>query len=167
MVIPFRIGVTDVTARKECFKLLFFLPRSNLSEVCHVSCLREFSHGIFQQIFRLLLLFCADISVSDCQHGIGCYGAFVYCWMSCLDFKNIDQLLPFQLLCFLCFVVCGIVRWPYTAHISLDVSLIWRVITFYEGYRFSSFVPFLYFCTTYIFPHLIIYYIHSCLGDLK
>ena len=81
--------------------------------------------GIKSLIFRWLLLFCADFLVSDCQHGIGCDGVFFYCWMSCLDFKNIDQLLPLHLLCFLCFVVCGIFRWPYTTRIPLDFPLIW------------------------------------------
>ena len=88
---------------KGMFQAIFFLPRSNLFEVCHVSYWRESSHGTFQLIFRWLLLFCADFSVSDCQHGIGCDGVFVYCWMSCLDLKNIDQLLLLlQLFCFLC-----------------------------------------------------------------
>ena len=130
---PSRVCVADVTTRKKCFNPFFFLPRSNLSEICHVLQWREFSHGAFQLIFWWLLLFCADFSVSDCQHSIGCDGAFVYCWMSSLELKNIDQLLPLQLLCFLCFVVCGIVSWPYTAHISLGFHLICRVITFYKG----------------------------------
>ena len=131
----------------------FFLPRSNLSEDCHVSYWRESWHVTFRLIFWWLLLFCADLLVSHCQHGIGCYRAFVYCWMSCLDLKNIDQLLALQLLCFLCFLVCVIFRWSYTARISLDFPFLWHAITFYKWHRFSSFVHFPYFCTTYIFPH--------------
>ena len=100
--------------------------------------------------FSMTSAFCADFSVSDCKHEIGCDGAFVYCWMSCLDLENVDQLLPRQLLYFLCFLVYGIVRWPYTARISLDFLLVWRAITFYGGHRFSSFVHLLYFCATYI-----------------
>ena len=108
------------------FQAIFF-PHSNLSEVCHVSYWREFSRGTFQLIFRWLLPFCANLSVSDCQHGIGCDGAFVYCWMSCLRLKNIDQLLPLlpllpQLLCFLRFVVYSIVRWSYTARTSFNLG---------------------------------------------
>ena len=85
-------------------------------------------------------------------------GAFAYCWMSYLGLRNIDQLLALQLLCFLCFVLCGIARWPYTVRISLDFSLIWHNITFYERHRFFSFVHFLYFCTTVdnpLYSHLL------------
>ena len=53
------------------FQAIFFYC-SNLSEVCLVSHWREFSHGTFQLIFRWLLFFCAEFSVSNCQHGIGC-----------------------------------------------------------------------------------------------
>ena len=150
MVFPFRVSVADVTTRKECFKPFFFLHHSNLSEVCHVSHWRKFSHSTFQLIFQCLLIFCVGFLVSDCQHGRGCDGAFVYCWMSCLHLKNIDQIILLQLLSFLCFIVCGIIRWPYNARISSDFPLIWRTITFYEGHRFSSFALFLYFCITYI-----------------
>ena len=65
--------------------------------------------------------------------------------MSCLDLKNIGQLLLVQLLCFLCFVICGIVRWGYTTRISLDFSLI-----FYEWHRFF------FFCS----PCLLLYNLH-------
>ena len=68
--------------------------------------------------------------------------------MSCLDLKNIDQLLLLQLLCF---VICGIVRLCYTTRISLDFSLI-----FYEGHQFS------FFCS----PSLLLYNLHfSTLGN--
>ena len=139
--------------KKGMFQAIFFLPRTNLSEVCHNSYWREFWHGTFQPIFWWLLLFCANFSVSDCQHGIGCDGAFVYCWMSCLDLKNIEQLLPLQLFWF--FLFCSLRYHSLTLYCSYFIGfpLIWRAITFYEGHRFSSFVHFLYFCTTYIFLH--------------
>ena len=134
------------------FQAIFFLPRSNLSKVCHVWYFREFSHGTFQLIFRWLLLFCADLLVSNCQQRIGCDGVFVYCWMNCLDLKNIDQLLPLQLLCFF---VCSLRYRSLTLHCPMlfDFPLTWRAITFHKGHCFSYFAHFFYLCTTYIFPH--------------
>ena len=106
----FLLGLVQLTLlQKRNFSSYFFLP---ISEVCHNSYWREFSYGSFQLIFWWLLLFCVDFSVNDCQHGIGCDGAFVHCWMSCVNLENIDQLLPLQLLSFFCFVVCGIIRSP-------------------------------------------------------
>ena len=134
---PFLPRLVQLTSLRERNVSSHFFSRSKLSEVCHISYWRESLYGTFQLIFRWFLLFCVDFSVSDFQHRIGCDGSFIYCWMSCLDLKNINQILPLQLLCFLRFVVCGIVRWPYTARISLDFPVIWRIVFFL---LFTSFI---------------------------
>ena len=124
------------------FQAIFCFPAEIFLKSATFCIEGEFSHGTFQLIFRWFLLFCEYFLVSVCHHGIGCD---VYCWMSCLDLKNIDQLLLVQLFCFLCFVICGIVCWGYTTRISLDFSSI-----FYEGHRFF------FFCS----PSLLLYNLH-------
>ena len=128
---------------------IFFLPSSNLSEVCHVSYWRKFSNGTFKLIFWWLLLFCVDFSVSDCQYERGCDGAFVYCWMSCLDLKNIHQLHPLQLSTALFSLFCILQYRSLTLFCLYFIRFFFNLachITFYEGHRSSPFVHFLYFC---------------------
>ena len=164
MFFPSRVDATDVTARKECFEPFFsssFKPFRGLP--------RFVSKGILTCYFSTNFLMTSAFLCGPFGKSLSAWDRllFVHCWMSCLDLKNIDQLLALQLLCFLCFLVCVIFRWSNTARISLDFPFLWHAITFYKWHLFSSFVHFPYFCTTYIFPHWKIHYIHFCLDDLK